>query len=395
MSERTRQLPLAGIRVLDLSAVVMGPVCTQILADYGAEVIKVEPPEGDIMRHAGAPCGEGLGAMFVHTNEGKKSVVIDLKQAGALAALKSALPSFDVLVHNIRPLAMARLGLDVASVRRHNRGIVYAELTGYGRAGPLADRAAFDDIIQAQAGIADLVARQSGGEPMYVPTLIADRITGMTAAHAILAALVRRQRDAAADVEGDTIQVSMFETMAALVLADHMGGRSVEPPSGTMGYSRLLTPHRRPYRTRDGYIAAVVYNDKHWRSFFEAIGEMRTYLSDERFRTAGARATSYDFIYGHLAVVMRSRTTAEWIQLLEAADIPCSRVVKIEELLDDPQLAAMNFFEFDKPATGPALRRINARYRSPLDRDEPPRRAPSLGEHDAEFPELNFARNCK
>ena len=245
----------------------------QVLADYGAQVVKVEPPEGDVMRHAGAKVEAGMGAMFLHANEGKQSVVIDLKSAAARTRLQAMLPSFDVVIHNIRPQAVRRLGLDEAAVRALHPSVVYVELTGYGDAGPWAGRAAYDDIIQAQVGLADLLARQSGGAPMYLPALIADRVTGLTAAHATLAALYRRRTSG----QGETVRVSMFETMAAFVLGDRLGGASFEPAAGPMGYSRLLTRRRPPYRTRDGYLAVVVYTDKHWRSFFELAGDLSTF----------------------------------------------------------------------------------------------------------------------
>ncbi|CAG9181627.1 CaiB/BaiF CoA transferase family protein [Cupriavidus pampae] len=356
-SDKQRAGPLAGVRVLDLTSVIMGPVCTQILADYGAEVVKVEPPEGDVMRHAGAKREPGMGAMFLHANQGKQSLVLDLKRPDDQETLRAMLPGFDVLVHNVRPQAMRRLGLDEASVRVLHPSIVYAELTGYAEGGPLHGRAAYDDVIQAQTGLADLFARQTGGAPQYVPTLIADRVTGLTAAHAILAALYRRQQTG----EGDFVRVSMFETIAAFVLGDHLGGASFEPPAGPMGYSRLLTPYRRPYRTQDGYIAAVVYNDKHWRAFFEAIGELPTFEADARFQTAAARADNYDTIYGYLAEVLVTRTSEAWLALLESADIPCARVNRVEDLLDDPQLRAVDFFD----ERDPHQRHVAARFRSP------------------------------
>jgi len=353
--------PLEGVRVLDLTSVVMGPVCTQILADYGAEVVKVEPPEGDVMRHAGAKRAPGMGAMFLHANQGKRSVVLDLKRAQDQDALRAMLPGFDVFIHNVRPQAMRRLGLDEAAVRRLHPSVVHVELTGYAADGPYEGRAAYDDIIQAQTGLAELFARQSGGAPMYVPTLIADRVTGLTAAHATLAALYRRRQTG----QGESVKVSMFETVAAFVLGDHLGGASFLPPAGPMGYSRLLTPHRRPYRTLDGHIAAVVYNDKHWRAFFAAIGDLAAFEADARFQTAAARAENYDVIYGYLAGVLATRTSADWLALLAAADIPCSPVNRVEDLLDDPHLRAVGFFEEDTGGAAHGTRRIAARFRSP------------------------------
>ncbi len=370
--------PLAGVRVLDLTSVIMGPDCTQILADYGATVIKIEPPDGDVMRHAGNKRAAGMGAMFLHANQGKQSVVLDLKCDADIVALREMLPTVDVFVHNVRPQAMRRLGLEDEAVRALNPKIVYVELTGYAQGGPLHGRAAYDDVIQAQTGLAELFARQTGGAPQYVPTLIADRVTGLTAAHGIIAALFARQRTG----RGDTLRVSMFETMAAFVLADHLGGASFEPTAGPMGYSRLLTPHRKPYRTRDGYIAAVVYNDKHWRAFFEAIGELPTFEADPRFQSAAARAEHYDVIYGYLAEVMTTRTTSAWIRLLEGADIPCARVNRVEDLLSDAQLRAVGFFD-ERDFGDAGQRRIAPRFRSPAASAWFAAPAPALGGTEA------------
>lgn len=343
-----RRGALEGVRVLDLSSVIMGPVCTQILAGYGADVVKIEPPEGDIMRHAGARIEAGMGAMFLHANRNKRSVVIDLKKRLGLDLLKRLLPRFDVFIHNVRPEAIARLGLGYADVRSLRPDIVYAELTGYSQRGPYAARPAFDDIIQAQAGIADLFARHAGGEPGYLPGLIADRMTGISAAHRVLASLYRRL----ATGQGEYLNVSMFETMAAFTMADHLGGRSFDPPVGPIGYSRLLTPHRKPYRTLDGHIAVVVYNDKHWRTFCDIVGHPEVFAGDARFRTAARRAESYDFIYAWLADVLALRTSADWLELLQRAGIPCAPVNSIDDLIDDPHLRGIGFFGLRDEARG-------------------------------------------
>jgi crotonobetainyl-CoA:carnitine CoA-transferase CaiB-like acyl-CoA transferase len=340
MSAKTEAGPLAGVRVLDLSSVIMGPVCTQILAGYGADVVKIEPPEGDIMRHAGAKKEPGMGAMFLHANRNKRSVVVDLKKPQGVLLLKRLVPRFDVFVHNLRPDAIARLGLGYEAIRPLRADIVYAELTGYDQRGPYAARPAFDDIIQAETGIADLFARHTGGEPRYLPALIADRMTGISAAHRVLASLYRRR----ATGEGEYLNVSMFETMAAFTLADHLGGQSFDPPAGPIGYSRLLTPHRKPYKTKDGHIAVVVYNDKHWRSFFDVIGRTELFAADARFQTAAYRAENYDFIYAWLAEVLATRATGEWLALLQQAEVPCAPVQSIEQLIDDPHLRETGFF---------------------------------------------------
>jgi crotonobetainyl-CoA:carnitine CoA-transferase CaiB-like acyl-CoA transferase len=374
-------LPLQGVRVLDLTSVIMGPVCTQILADYGAEVVKVEPPEGDVMRHAGAKVEPGMGAMFIHANAGKRSVTIDLKQPAARNRLLQRLPTFDVLVHNVRPDAMRRLGLDYHTVQALHPSLIYVELTGYGEYGPYAGKSAFDDIIQAEIGLADLYARQNASEPRYVPTLIADRVTGITAAHATLASLYRRRNDGF----GERITVSMFETMAAFVLADHLGGATFNPAAGPLGYSRLTTKHRRPYRTLDGFISVVVYNDKHWRAFFEATGESATFATDRRFQTAAARAENIDEIYHYLAGVIATRTTAHWLQLLEQADIPCSKVRSLNDLVSDPQLSAAGFFQTTAASCGHETRLIAPHFRAPTSARRHAAPAPRLGTDNGEI----------
>lgn len=332
--------PLAGVRVLDLTSVIMGPVCTQVLAGYGAEVIKVEPPEGDIMRHAGAKAEPGMGAMFLHANRGKRSVVIDLKRDEGRQQVLDLIRTCTVFIHNIRPAAIARLGLGYEDVRRVKPDVVYAELTGYGVDGPYADRPAFDDVIQAESGLASLFSRPSGADPAYLPALIADRMTGITAAHRILAALLERERTR----QGAYLNVAMFETMAEFVLADHLGQRTFDFEDGATGYSRLLTRYRRPYRTADGHIAVIVYNDKHWKTFFDVIGQPETFAADPRFQTAAARADSYDHIYRFVADALSTQTTAHWLDVLGKAEIPCAPVNSVEDLLQDEHLHATGFF---------------------------------------------------
>lgn len=339
---------LAGIKILDLTSVIMGPVCTQILAGYGAQVIKVEPPEGDIMRHAGAKAEPGMGAMFLHSNRGKKSVVVDLKSDLGRRQVAALLSDCDVLVHNIRTAAIARLGLDAQTVMRQRPDIVYAELTGYGVGGPYGDRPAFDDVIQAESGLASLFSRQTGGDPAYLPALIADRLTGVTAAHRILSALFQRERTG----KGCYLNVAMFETMVEFVLADHLGERTFNLGEGVAGYNRLLTKHRRPYATADGYIAVIVYNDKHWKSFFDVIGQPETFAADERFRTAAKRADSYDFIYEFVSRAITRKGTSEWLDILRRAEIPCAPVNSVESLLEDAHLRQVGFFESHARADG-------------------------------------------
>lgn len=345
-SKKTR--PLDNIRVLDMSALMTGPLCTQILADYGADVIKVERPGGDVMRHAGPMRNPRMGPMYLHANRNKRSICLDAKHPDATAAILRLASTCDVFVHNIRPAAMARLGLSYDDFCAARPDIIYVSLVGYGQDGPYAAKPAVDEVIQAAAGIVELIERHTG-EPRYVPSILADRITGISAAHAVLAALFQRSRTG----EGQAIEIPMYETLAAFVLSDHLGGLTFEPPIGPTGYNRLVTPFHRPYPTLDGHIAASVYNDKQWKVFLRAIGKEALYHEDPRFHDAGIRARHYDEVYRMLGEIFSTRTTADWLKLLSDCDIPCSVVRRVDDLLDDPHLRAVDFFEeFDHPHEG-------------------------------------------
>ncbi|MYN14271.1 CoA transferase [Pusillimonas sp. TS35] len=355
MARTSAALPLAGIRVLDLTSVIMGPACTQILGQYGADILKVEPPAGDIMRHAGARRDPGMGAMFLHVNHHKQSAVIDLKHPDGAALVRELAGQCDVFVHNIREDAIRRLGLDYESVRARRPDMIYAALTGYAEDGPYAGRPAFDDIIQAQTGVPALYAEHTGEAPAYLPALIADRYTGTAAAHRIVAQLFHRQRTG----EGGYLNVSMFETLAEFTLSDHLGGLTFDAEHGAPYYSRLMTRYRRPYRTLDGYVAVLVYNDKHWQSFLTLTGDTDK-LSDTRFTTAAGRAGHYDLIYTYLEGVIASRTTADWIATLGSADIPCTTVNTVPDLVEDPHLEAIGFLpHYRHSQTGTVYRAIN------------------------------------
>ena len=263
--------PLAGIRVLDLMTVQMGPWCTRILADFGADVIKVEAPEGDSSRFTGVPRHRGMSGSFQHNARGKRSLAIDLKQPAAQQAVLRLAPTVDAFASNIRPAALARLGLDYDSVRKVNPSIVYLSMVGYGSAGRYAGRPAYDDLIQAAAAIPMLLQR-STGQPRFIPMAAIDRIVGSAAANALLAGLLARARTGI----GQMIEVPMFETMAQFVLSEHMQGQTFDPPTSPAGYPRTLSPHRRPYATKDGFIAVLPYNDGQWRRFFAKQRERRT-----------------------------------------------------------------------------------------------------------------------
>jgi crotonobetainyl-CoA:carnitine CoA-transferase CaiB-like acyl-CoA transferase len=343
-----KQRPLDGIRVVDLTSVLMGPAATQVLADYGADVIKVEPPGGDIMRHAGHMRNPGMGPVYLHANRNKRSIVIDLKKPEGRDTLLALTATSDMFVHNVRPAAMERLGLGYAAVSANNPRLIYLALVGFRQQGPYAAFPAMDDVIQGASGIAGLHA-QYCGEPLYVPMVMVDRYCAINAAQVALAALFMRDRTG----RGQSIEVPMFESMVQAVLGDHMGGETFEPPAGPMGYARLLTPHRRPFKTRDGHIALIVYTDAQWQAFFDVVGEPDRFQSDARFTTAAARAQNHDHAYAMLSEFLVARTTSEWISLLRERDIPCMPMHDLHGVLDDPHLQAVDFFEMvEHPSEG-------------------------------------------
>jgi len=376
--------PLHGIRIIDMTSVLMGPFASQALGDMGADVIKVEAPAGDLVRQIGPARHDGMGAIFLNANRSKRSVVLDLKHAEGVLALKRLLVGADVLMYNVRPQAMARLGLDFETVSAINPRLVYAGLFGFGQDGPYAARPAYDDLIQGAATLPHLIARASGGVPRYVPTAVADRIVGQTAVGAILACLLARGRTG----RGDRVDIPMFETMVGFVLGDHLAGLTFDPPLDEGGYPRQLSPERRPYRTQDGYICALVYNDKQWEGFLKGIGRESLVQEDPRFATFSVRSRHIDHVYGWLASVFEQRSTAEWMRLLEAADVPFMPMHDLQSVLTDPHLEATGFFQPAQHPTEGALRSMRPAPRfqvhAPGDGPGEARLAPNLGEHTTE-----------
>ncbi len=372
--------PLAGVRIVDLTSVMMGPYATMILGDYGADVIKVESPDGDVMRHAAPMRHPRMGAMYLQGNRNKRSIVLDLKKVGGRAALLRLAANADVFVHNVRPAAMARLKLGADDLLTVNPRLVYASLHGFGEAGPYAGRPAYDDLIQGLTALPALTGTITG-EPRYSPATMADRIVGLNAVHAILAALFHRERTG----EGQAIEIPMFETMAQFVLGDHMAGRSFDPPIGPSGYSRLLSPDRRPYQTSDGYICALVYSDKQWNAFFARIGLGDEADRDPRLNSISARTQNYDFVYDWFSQMMKTRSTAEWMGFFEEADIPHAPLHDLDSLIDDPHLAAVGLIQPLEHPTEGTLR--VAGPAATWSRTPPSIRAypPRLGEHGAEI----------
>lgn len=337
--------PLAGVRVVDLTSVLMGPYATQIFADLGADVIKVEGPDGDTTRALPPGPSPDRGAMFMHVNRGKRCVRLDLKKPAARAALLKLCEGADVFIHSMRAKAIARLGLDYEAVRAVNPRIIYANLYGFSRSGPYADYPAYDDIVQAASGIVDLQARLSGGTPTYLATVVADKVAGLTATYAVMAALFHRERSG----EGQEIEVPMFETLTAFTMTEHLGGSLFDPPLGPTGYARALAAERRPYATKDGYIATMIYTDRHWQAFFAAIGNPE-WSRDPMFASLRSRTENIGTVLGLLAKELASRTTAEWMDLFQKAELPAMPIMSLEDLLHDPHLDAVGFWhERDTP----------------------------------------------
>ena len=371
--------PLEGIRVLDMSSVGMGPYATQTLGDMGADVIKVETADGDVFRHATPQRHAAMSHAFLNFNRNKRSVVLDAKSAPGKEALRRLAERADVFVSNVRPAAMRRLGLDYASVRAMNPRIVYCACYGYGEAGPYAGRAGVDDTIQAASGAA--WAQGIGQEaPRYVNSLMADKVVGLHVAQAIAMALYARERSG----RGQAIEVPMFETMVAFLAAEHLGGLTYEPPLGGAGYARVLTPFRKPFRTRDGYMGVVPYTDAQWKRFFE-IAARPDMAADPRFRTLTDRSRVFGELYKFVEDILATRTTREWEVALADADIPFAPVNSFEQLLEDPHLKAVGFWrDVQHPSEG-ALRMADIPVRFSDTPGSIRRHAPRLGEHTEEI----------
>ncbi len=334
--------PLSGIRVVDLTAMVFGPYCTQIMADMGADTIKVEPPAGDNTRYINAGAAEGLGGVFCNVNRGKRSVVLDLRSDAGKAALTSLIATADVFIHSMRGAAIARLGFDYAAVKAINPTIVYTNCYGYSRRGPDGDKPAYDDTIQAECGIPHLQGLMTG-KPDFVATIIADKVAGLTALYATMMALFHRERTGGRENgEGQEVEVGMFETMASFMLVEHASGAMFTPKLGPAHYHRVVARNRKPYQTKDGYVAALIYNDKHWRAFVDTV---QPAWNGPQFDRLEDRAKQIDHVYGLLGETFLSRTTDAWLELLSTLEIPASRLQTTDELFNNKHLNEIGFFE--------------------------------------------------
>lgn len=374
---------LQGIKVVDLTSVVFGPYCTQLLADLGAEVTKVEAPGlGDAFRWSGpAPASPNMAPGFMALNRGKRSITLDLKDPADKAVMHQLLAEADVFVVNVRGKALERLGLDYEAVRAIRPDIVYVHCVGFGQDGPYAELQAYDDVIQAATGTASLLPRVDGDpRPRYLPSLIADKVAGLHGAYAALAALFHRQRSG----EGQRVEVPMFEAFASFMLLEHLGAQTFVPPLGPAGYARQIDPLRQPFPTADGHISIVIYTHDAWDRVFTLL-EDPDFIAQERFNVPGGRGAHQDELYSHLAALTPRLTTDELQRRCVAAQIPAQPVRDLGEVIDDPHLGAVGFFRRrEHPSEGAYVEQAQP-VKFGSGEAAPARMPPNLGEHGAEI----------
>lgn len=371
--------PLAGVRVVELATMLSGPYAAQMLGDLGAEVVKVEPPEGDAMRGIGPFRSPGMGAIFLNANRNKKSVTLDLKLEKDAAAFRRLLAEADVFVCNVRPKAMRRLNLDFESLRRINQNLVYVSISGYGPGGPYEERPAYDDLIQAAVGIPSMLAAGGRFDPHYAPIAIADRVAALNAVVAACAALYHR----ATDGGGQYIEIPMFETVSAFVLSDHLAGQTYDPPLGPTGFTRYVSV-RKPFATADGHISIMIHTDKQWRSFC-VLADRQDLLDDGRFANVTVRTRHLRDFYGAVEEMLATQTTEWWIAGLEQADIPAMPLHSTDDLLEDQHLKATNFFTVADHPTEGRVRVLPTCGIWSKTQPDVRRLAPYLGEHNDEL----------
>ena len=365
---------LKGIRILDLTTTYLGPYATQFLGDMGADVIKIEPPGGEVGRSPGPGRASDMGAGFLNTNRNKRSLVLDLQSAAGHSVLMRIAATADAFVHNMRPQAAARLRLSYDELRRANPRIVYCYAPGFDQAGPMAAQPAYDDIIQALSGLSD-INRGESGAPRFLPTIIADKVVGIHLAFAVAAGLVHQQKTG----DGCAIEVPMFESMVAFLLVEHLAGETFRPPLGSMGYERLLAANRRPHRTRDGYVAIMPYTTQQWTRFLECIGRSDL-MSEPWVNDPVQRSANVDRLYGIITDAAATRTTAEWLAALGDADIPCGPVNTLSDLKSHVQVEAVDLFQsVEHPSEG-ALKSIRSPFRVTGCAGTSDRPAPRIGE---------------
>ena len=372
--------PLEGIRIVEMTSVVLGPYACQMLGDLGADVIKVEPLEGDTNRNLGPHRNNSdMSSLYLNCNRNKRSIALNLKSDDGKAALRELIKTADVLIHNFRPQAIERLGFSYDKVKELKSDIIFCGAYGYAKNGPYGEKGALDDSIQAASGIAMLQSMVEG-EPRYLPTIVADKTTALVVVQAVLAALFHRQRSG----EGQEVEVPMFETMASYVMTEHLWGKTFEPAIGKTGYVRLMAKHRRPYKTKDGmYLAILPYWDNHWNTFCTLSGNPEL-GKDPRFLSMSLRLENINESYKATGEIIATKTQQEWLDLLGNTKVPMMVVNTLDSLLEDPHLVETGFWqEAEHPTEG--LIRMS---KPPMNFSKTPAQirslAPRLGEHSVE-----------
>ncbi|MGQ9371501.1 CaiB/BaiF CoA transferase family protein [Azospirillum sp. ST 5-10] len=365
---------LTGVRVVDITSIVLGPLASQILADLGAEVIKVEPVEGELSRTVHPVGAPGLSAMFLNNNRNKRSLAVDLKSPAGKEILGKLVATSDVLMHNMRVDAITRLGFGFAQAKALNPRIIYCSAIGFGQDGRYRDRPAFDDVIQAASGLAMLPAHV-GGDPAYVPSVVADKVAALYAAYGVLAAIAAQARGR---VEAVEVEVPMFESLVGFLLNEHLSAATFAPEAAGAGYHRLFSRNRRPYRTKDGWVAVLPYTGEQWRRILVEIGRDDV-VAMPWFADAGERSRRIDELYGILSAGVAERTTADWLDTFARLDIPYSKVNDLDDLLNDPHLADVGFFAPGGQDAAGATRALRQPVVFRGAGAQPDRRAPDVG----------------
>ena len=374
-----RHGPLHGIKVVEIASIVLGPLATQYLGDMGADVIKIEPPEGDLTRSLGPQRSPGMSAVFLNCNRNKRSLVLDLKQERDREALSTIVAQSDVVLHSIRSQAVERMGISYAQLSRVNPRLVYCHVKGFSDKGLYAGKPAYDDVIQALTGLASLQTAIVG-KSRYMPTIFADKVSAIHAAYAVMLALFHRERTG----RGQEVVMPMFEAMTAFNCVEHLWGATFEPPIGPVGYETIVKAARKPYETLDGYIAFLPYNDTHWQRFFQAIG-LPEMMQDPRFCSYGARQKNFAAVWAFVTEQLKRKTNAEWLALFGQGDMPIAQVNRLEDLPHEPHLESVGFWQLREHPSEGTLRFSSSPFELA---DSPPalrRLPPTLGQHTQEL----------
>jgi crotonobetainyl-CoA:carnitine CoA-transferase CaiB-like acyl-CoA transferase len=372
--------PLEGVKVIDLTTVVVGPICTRTLADYGADVIKVEAPGGDLLRTmAEGSRNPGMSGKFINFNRNKRSIGLDLKNSGGHAALMRLIDRADVFVTNARPEGMSRAGLDYATLSKRNARLIHCQILAFGRGGRYFNRPAYDPVVQSLSGVAGTIARATG-EPRFVPMVMSDHTSGLIAAQCIGFALFRREKTG----KGEAIDVPMLENMASFVSSEHLGAATFDPPVGPTGDGRLLSPNYRPVPTKDGYVTVRPNTNAQAFAFFDAIGRPEL-KSDPRFDSAASRTRNAAAYFEVQATCLGHKTTDEWVELFDKLDVPAARYNTIDDLLTDPHLKDVGFYKDEMHPSEGRIRRTKLANTFSGGARQQETHAPTFGEHTREI----------